>query len=213
MEIVPHKTPSWLKQMYPKRIWDYINTGEQEKTIYLTFDDGPIPKVTPWVLKTLDLFEAKASFFCIGNNLKKHPELASLIVKKGHSLGNHTQNHVNGWKTNFGEYVDDFQLAEAEFKKHKLKTNLFRPPYGRITSKQAEYILKQKQLLVMWDVLTKDYAQHLNPEPLLQKSIAATESGSIVVFHDSEKAFKNLSYILPEYLAHFRKLGYQFKAI
>lgn len=213
MEIVPHKTPAWLKQMYPKRIWDYKNTCEQEKTIYITFDDGPIPKVTPWVLKILDQFKAKASFFCIGNNLKKHSDLASLIVQKDHSLGNHTQNHVNGWKTNLDEYVNEFKLAEAEFQKLELKTGLFRPPYGRITSKQAECILEQQHQIIMWDVLTKDYAQHLEPEPLLVKSIEATESGSIIVFHDSEKAFQNLSYILPKYLEHFSELGFNFKAL
>ncbi|GGE03255.1 polysaccharide deacetylase family protein [Psychroflexus salis] len=213
MEIVPHQTPLWLKQLYPKRIWSFETTKQKEKTIYLTFDDGPIPKITPWVLATLQKYNAQASFFCIGENLQKHSKIAQQVIAAGHSLGNHTQHHVSGWKIGFNKYIEDFELAQKEFEKQDFETKLFRPPYGKITTKQASFLLQKKIKIIMWDVLTKDYAKHLNPKELLEKSILATSSGSIVVFHDSEKAYRNLQYILPKYLAHFSKLGYQFKAI
>lgn len=213
MDIIPHKTPFWLKQMYPKRIWDGVSANEGNKVIYLTFDDGPIPIVTPWVLEVLNEFSAKASFFCIGENLKKHREIAQQIVAGGHALGNHTLHHVNGWETPFKTYGKEVDETTNLFKKQNLKTDLFRPPYGRMTSKQAEYVLNKNYKIIMWDVLTKDYNTKLNPKILLQKSIEATVNGSIVVFHDSEKAFANLKFILPRYLKHFADLGYQFKAL
>jgi peptidoglycan/xylan/chitin deacetylase (PgdA/CDA1 family) len=213
MEIVPHKTPLWLKQLHPKRTWDYAETLASEKVIYLSFDDGPIPEVTPWVLQTLKAFQAKASFFCIGENLQKHPEIAKQVLAEEHGLGNHTFHHVNGWKTSFEDYSKEVTNTESIFEKLNIETKLFRPPYGKMTSKQADFVFGKEYNIIMWDVLTKDYNANLNAEKLLQNSIKATTSGSIIVFHDSKKAFKNLTYLLPKYLQHFSELGYTFKKI
>lgn len=213
MDVFPHKTPFWVKQLYPKRIWDMHGKENMQKTIYLSFDDGPIPKVTPWVLKTLKEFDAKASFFCIGENLQKHSEIAERALNEGHALGNHTFHHVNGWKTSLETYAEEVQQTADLFTQIELKTHLFRPPYGKINSKQADFILKKNYKIIMWDVLTKDYNQGLQAEDLLSKSIAATRNGSIVIFHDSEKAFENLTYILPKYLQHFSQLGFSFKKL
>lgn len=213
MDVIPHKTPFWLKRLYPKRVWDGYETATNQKVIYLSFDDGPIPMVTPWVLQTLKSFDAKASFFCIGDNLKKYPEIAKQVLASGHSLGNHTFHHVNGWETPFETYCKEVDKTSDVFKSFNLDTQLFRPPYGKMTSKQADFVLEKNYKILMWDVLSKDYNQKLKPERLLQKSIKATQNGSIVVFHDSKKAFKNLNYMLPKYLQHFSKLGYNFKKL
>lgn len=213
MEIIPHKTPHWLKQLYPKRTWDGCHFEHQKKTIYLSFDDGPIPKVTPWVLKTLKEFDAKASFFCIGENLQKYPEIAEQVLAGGHSLGNHTFHHVNGWKTSFETYCEEVDKTTDLFENLNLQAHLFRPPYGKMTSKQADFVLKKNYKIIMWDVLSKDYNQKMNSEILLQKTIKATTNGSIVIFHDSEKALENLTYILPKYLRHFSQLGFSFKKL
>lgn len=213
MEIIPHKTPLWLKQFYPKRIWDYYETAKNQKLIYLSFDDGPIPKVTPWVLETLEKFDAEASFFCIGENLQKHSSIAKEVISKGHSLGNHTFHHVNGWKTSLKNYSEEVDKTQLILEDLGIETLFFRPPYGKISTNQADFVLQKNYKIIMWDVLSKDYKQSLDPKESLQKSIEATTNGSIIVFHDSEKAFKNLSYILPRYLQHFSDLGYRFKRL
>lgn len=212
MYVVPHKTPTWLKLLYPKRIWNK-KPLDKDPSIYLTFDDGPIPEVTPWVLSVLEEYQAKATFFWIGENVQKHPEIAEQVIKKGHQIGNHTYHHINGWKAKEDEYYNEVKQTEEEFAKHKHKTKLFRPPYGRISSKQAKILFQKDYKIIMWDVLSKDFVATLNAEMLLQKSIRATQDGSIIVFHDSIKASKNLSYVLPKYLAYFTALGYTFKNI
>ncbi|WP_187349892.1 polysaccharide deacetylase family protein [Psychroflexus maritimus] len=208
--IIPIKSPAWWKKLMPKRRWNFSDT---EQSIYLTFDDGPIPEVTPWVLDCLKEYQAKATFFCIGNNIEKHPELFSRIIEEGHSVGNHTQNHLNAWKTKTELYLTNIQYAQETFYHHKSFTKLFRPPYGRLKRKQEEVLLAKGFDIIMWSVLSKDYNQKVTPEQCLKNIVENLVSGDIVVMHDSKKAQKNLMYSLPKMLEHFSKEGYVFKKI
>lgn len=208
--IIPIKSPAWWKKLMPKRRWNFSDT---EQSIYLTFDDGPIPEVTPWVLDCLKEYQAKATFFCIGNNIEKHPELFSRIIEEGHSVGNHTQNHLNAWKTKTELYLTNIQYAQETFYQHKSFTKLFRPPYGRLKRKQEEVLLAKGFDIIMWSVLSKDYNQKVTPEQCLKNIVENLVSGDIVVMHDSKKAQKNLMYSLPKMLEHFSKEGYVFKKI
>lgn len=193
-----------LKWLFPRYIWDIPST---EKVIYLTFDDGPIPEITPWVLETLAAYHAKATFFCVGDNVRKNHSTFQAILSAGHAVGNHTYHHINGWKSSLQNYLSD--VAEADL---LIPTTLFRPPYGRIKKNQATAVLASKSI-VMWSVLTRDYAASLSPETCLRRSIKQTKNGAIVLMHDSLKAEKNLRYVLPRYLAHFSALGYRFEAL
>ncbi len=212
------KTPAFLKKIYPEDlVW---NKSRTEKSIFLTFDDGPIPIVTPWVLKTLKNFHAKATFFCIGDNIVKHPEVFAQLKQEGHSVGNHTFNHLNGWRTD-----DDVYLSNYEKCQKLVPTNLFRPPYGRIKFSQVKKILKtpqlgkehavhdDKPLIIMWDVLSGDFDTKLAPEKCLKNVLKYTENGSVIVFHDSLKAWDRLAYVLPKALEHWSKEGFSFKAL
>ena len=196
--------------LFPRYIWRIKTT---EKKIYLTFDDGPIPKVTEWVLEQLAQFNAKATFFCVGENIIKHPEIFKKILNERHEVANHTQNHLKGWKTDNELYLDNFHLCENSIESFKKgKSNLFRPPYGQLKRKQADEILKTHKIL-MWSVLTKDYDANFDEIQCLENAIKKTRNGSIVLFHDSLKAQKNLQYVLPKYLEHFSKKGYRFEII
>lgn len=201
-----HKNNVVLPWLYPSFIW---HKSRKEKKIYLTFDDGPIPEVTEWVLHTLQSYQAKATFFCVGDNIHKHPRVYEKVKKAGHTTGNHTFNHLNGWKTSREVYLENIsrcrQVAGEEL-------HLFRPPYGKITRQQAALISHAYQI-IMWDVLSGDFDQHLSPAVCLQKSVKYTENGSIIIFHDSLKARKNLEYVLPRYLEHFCSLGYTFEKL
>lgn len=203
------KTPWWLKKIYPLYTWD-IKT--KEKVIYLTFDDGPHELATPFVLDELKKYNAKASFFCIGKNVAAHPDIYKRILDEGHSVGNHTYNHRNGWKTNDEEYLKD--VAEAA---KIIDTPLFRPPYGRIRSFQAKNIgiaLKSKaSKIIMWDVLSGDFDETLTREECLQNVILNVKKGSIVVFHDSQKAFRLLEFVLPRVLDFLDSKGYRFDVL
>ncbi|HEV7381109.1 MAG TPA: polysaccharide deacetylase family protein [Dyadobacter sp.] len=201
-----HYSPFWLKAFYPRYTW---HIPVQEKKIFLTFDDGPIPDVTEFVLDELTRFGAKATFFCIGDNVRKHPEVFSKLVQQGHSIGNHTFNHINGWKTDGDLYMNNIRMCDDQL---DLPTNLFRPPYGRITKAQAR-MLPAERKIVMWDVLSGDFSPKLSPQTCLAKSIEHTRPGSIILFHDSIKASKNMQHTLPRFLAHFAQQGYQFDAI
>ena len=185
-----------------------------EKKLYLTFDDGPIPEVTPWVLEQLGIYGAKATFFCVGDNLVKHPEVARLALAQGHVLGNHTFHHLKGWQTSFDDYLKNTALCQAELDALQPNTEarLFRPPYGRISPAQAA-TLRQTYELIMWDMLTNDYDATLSPEKCLEKAITHTQSGSIIVFHDSLKAQRNMEYALPRFLEHFSRMGYAFETL
>ena len=199
------KTPLLLKKLYPNHlIW---NKSREDKSIFLTFDDGPIPIVTPWVLKTLKKFNAKATFFCIGDNIIKHPIIFERLKTEGHSIGNHTFNHLKGWKTDNETYVAN------TLKCQKLtQTNLFRPPFGRIKKSQISDLKYQISNLkiIMWDVLSGDFDVNLSPEKCYQNVIENTENGSIIVFHDSLKAFDRLKYALPKTIQYLSDKGYQF---
>ncbi len=205
------KTPALLRYLFPDYIWRKSNI---EKNIYLTFDDGPIPVVTEFVLKQLAEFKAKASFFCVGENISRYPEIARQIVQQGHYLGNHTYNHLRGWATPTETYVQNIALCQEQIDQIQLKAGvkLFRPPYGRIKQKQFLKI-KSTYRVIMWDILTYDFDNTLAPEKILQQALKKTSSGSVVVFHDSVKAFPNLQYVLPRYLHYFAGQGYSFNVL
>lgn len=178
-----------------------------EKSVYLTFDDGPVPGPTEFVLEQLEKFQAKATFFCIGNNVKKNPGIYDQILAAGHTVGNHTFNHLNGWQCNTQDYVKDVSAA-AEV----ISSGLFRPPYGRIKKQQAQE-LKSDYEIVMWDVLSYDFDALVSPQKCYLNVVRYVQPGSIVVFHDSLKAFANLKYALPESLRFLKDEGYVFRAI
>lgn len=206
-------TPRFLRALYPTLVWQ-IDT--QDKSLYLTFDDGPHETATPFVLDTLKQFDAKATFFCIGKNVYQHKPLFERILAEGHAVGNHTQNHANGWDTNNYYYIKDVQLASE-----MIHSNLFRPPYGRIKRSQikelqnsdADYEENSAFKIIMWSVLSGDFDQKISKEKCLKNVLKNTENGSIIVFHDSAKAFEKMKYALPKTLEHFSKEGFQFKAI
>lgn len=218
------KSPLLLKWYYPSLLW---NKSRTEKVIYLTFDDGPIPNVTDFVLKTLKVFNAKATFFCIGDNIVKHPEVFERVKNDGHAIGNHTFNHLKGWKTDNETYLQNTLKCQE-----LTQTNLFRPPYGRIKKSQIRSLelgvwssefkapsnsqptTPNSQLqIIMWDVLSGDFDTKLSPEKCYQNVIKHTENGSIIVFHDSLKAFDRLSYALPKVLAYFTEKGFTFSTL
>ena len=201
-----HKSNFLLRSVYPEFLWRINN---QEPVIYLTFDDGPIPNVTEFVLEQLDKFAAQATFFCIGDNVRKHRDVYCQVIEAGHLLGNHTFNHLNGWKTEDDEYWANIDLCQRQL---GIETSLFRPPYGRIKKSQSAYILANYSV-VMWDVLSGDFDPSLAPEGCLRKTLHYTEPGSIVVFHDSIKAFPNMRYALPRLLRYYAMRGYEFRAL
>jgi peptidoglycan/xylan/chitin deacetylase (PgdA/CDA1 family) len=198
------KSPLLLKWFYSALTW---NKSRSQKIIYLTFDDGPVPNVTEFVLNTLKSFKIKATFFCIGDNIIKHPEVFERLKNEGHTIGNHTFNHLNGWKTTNNTYVQNFLKCQE-----LTQTNLFRPPYGRIKKSQISSLRSEVPQLeiIMWDVLSGDFDLSLSPEKCYQNIINNTGNGSIIVFHDSLKAFDRLKYALPKAIEYFLNEGYQF---
>jgi len=223
------KTPKFVQRMFPERVWTFQNSDlpavKTRNTIYLTFDDGPIPEVTLWVLEELKKHHAKATFFCIGENIEKHPDLFRRIIAEGHSVGNHTFNHRNGWKTSTEEYIDNVLKAEEEIMKwskveslmskdiinpispipnqpstinHQPPTlsNLFRPPYGKLTSRQSQILRQKGYKIIMWDVLSGDFDASISEDSCFRNVSENVKPGSIVVFHDSLKAEENLRYVL-----------------
>jgi peptidoglycan/xylan/chitin deacetylase (PgdA/CDA1 family) len=198
------KTPKFIQNLFPNFIWKIPSS---EKVIYLTFDDGPIPEVTPWVLETLEKFNAKATFFCVGENVKKHPETFKNVLDHGHSVGNHTYNHLNGWATDNIPYFHNVRHCA-----NLVKSVLFRPPYGRLMPKQAQF-LQRHYRIIMWDVLSGDFDPKISQEQCLNNVKIKTKPGSIIVFHDSLKAFEKLQFVLPKVLQHFIEKGYRFEAL
>ena len=201
------KTPGLLKKLYPKLLW---NENKSARCIYLTFDDGPIPIVTPFVLNILKQYNAKATFFCIGDNVRKHPEVFEQVKNGGHAIGNHTFNHLNGWHTDDKTYVDNFLQAD-----HLIGSKLFRPPYGRIKRSQVKLIQEAKPgiKIVMWNVLSADFDAAISPEKCLDNVIKNVKGGEIVLFHDSLKAHERMEYALPRALEYWSKQGFEFKTI
>ncbi|NEU09901.1 polysaccharide deacetylase family protein [Flavihumibacter sp. R14] len=197
-------SPFWLQWLYPSFVW---HKSRGEKFIYLTFDDGPIPVVTPFVLNTLKTFNAKATFFCIGDNIARHPEIYSQLLSEGHAVGNHTFNHLRGWDTSNRDYVDNFCQCDK-----MVDSLLFRPPYGRIKRSQVTQLreLKPELKIVMWDVLSGDFDNSIGPEKCLENVIKNARNGSIIVFHDSLKAYPRLQYALPATLEYLSSRGFKF---
>jgi len=204
------KTPRFVQKIFHNYSWRIKTT---KKEIYLTFDDGPVPDFTPWVLETLRLYEAKATFFCVGENIKKYPHIYQQIKDEGHGIGNHTFNHLQGWKTPTNKYIKNILKAESYLNDEadKKTKKLFRPPHGRIRPVQARILRKKGYKIIMWDVLSGDFDQSLSKELCLELTIKNIKNGSIVVFHDSDKSFKNLDYVLPKVLEHFTQEGYEFR--
>ncbi|MFT6850507.1 MAG: peptidoglycan/xylan/chitin deacetylase (PgdA/CDA1 family) [Sphingobacteriales bacterium] len=196
------KTPKILMKFMPEICW---HMDRKAKEIFLTFDDGPIPELTPWVLDQLKEYDAKATFFSVGENFKNHPEITKRIILEGHSIGNHTYNHLKGWKTSATSYIENFQKFETE----ALHTNLFRPPHGKIKSSQRKEIIKTHDI-VMWDILSGDFDQTVSPQQCAKNVIDNATNGSIIVFHDNIKATNNLKLALPATLKHFSEKGFSF---
>ena len=193
------KTHSFIKKIFKNFVWDIPN---YENKIFLTFDDGPTPEITNWVLDELKKYNAKATFFCIGNNIQKYPEIYQNLIEDGHSVGNHTFDHLNGWKNNAEKYIKNVLLAENFI---NAQPKLFRPPYGKIKTFQANKLRKLGYKIIMWDVLSADFDNEITPEKYLQNVLSNIKSGSIIVFHDSQKASKNLKYVFPKTLEFLSK--------
>ena len=196
--------PHLFRWIFPNYTWK-VKTSK--KKVYFTFDDGPHPEITPWVLEQLAVYNAKATFFMVGENIEKYPDIFEQVKLHGHQIGNHTFNHLNGWETNNDSYFQSMQQCQE-----LTKTNLFRPPYGRIKKSQAKQISKTHQI-IMWNRLSRDYEINLNIQESLKAMKLLPANGSIFVFHDSEKAFKNLQVLLPQLLQFYKNEGYVFESL
>ena len=197
--------PAWfLRWLYPDALW---RMNKHERAVYLTFDDGPIPEVTPWVLDVLDHYGIKATFFMVGDNVRRHPELLEEVRRRGHAVGNHTMHHLQGMKVTAYRYMHD--ISEAN---DLIDSPLFRPPHGLLRWKQARAI-KDRYNLVMYDLVTRDYSKKLNPEQVFNNVRRYARNGSIIVFHDSLKAEKNMKAVLPRAIEYLRSLGYEFEPL
>jgi peptidoglycan/xylan/chitin deacetylase (PgdA/CDA1 family) len=198
------KTNRIIKWIFPNYVWNIPN---DEQKVFLTFDDGPTPEITEWVLEQLKLHNAQATFFCIGNNIEKYPEIFQKTIAEGHAIGNHTFDHLNGWKTTTEVYIENVKLYETQ--NPKLVTrNLFRPPYGKIKHSQSKILRKLGYKIIMWDVLSRDYDQSISATQCLENVLSNIETGSIIVFHDSVKAEHNLKYVLPKTLEFLKEKGF-----
>ena len=194
--------PKILRWLYPNALW---RMNPNEKAVYLTFDDGPIPEITPWVLDLLDKYGIKATFFLVGDNVRKHPKEFQMILDRGHRVGNHTFNHIGGFKHLSYNYLENTNQADA-----LIKSNLFRPPNGWM--RWGQYIvLSHRYTIVMWDLVTRDYSKRLNGRQVLAKVKKYVRNGSIITFHDSIKAEKNMKYALPRAIEWLQEQGYAFK--
>ena len=183
-------------------IWDFKSDKNKNK-VFLTFDDGPTEEITTWIIETLAKYNAKATFFCLGKNVELLPHQFEAMKNAGHVVANHSYSHIKGWGVSAGRYIEDIDLAD-EF----IHSNIFRPPYGRITTSQSRR-LSERYNIIMWDVLSQDYSPLISPKRCLRNVINNVESGSIVVFHDSEKAFRRLRYVLPRVLEFLYNNGYE----
>lgn len=202
-------TPNWLKKLFTQNvIWDMPN--DSEPSVYITFDDGPHPEITPFVLQQLEVYNAKATFFCVGNNVEKNLNVYNSIISKGHAVGNHTFDHLKGWKTDNHTYIKNIEKASQY-----IKSNLFRPPYGKIKLSQKRELLNRNSniKIIMWSVLSADFDTNISPKKCLNNVISNIKPGSIVIFHDSEKALERMSFALPEVLKFCKEKKWKMKAI
>ena len=195
--------PQFIRYLYPSAIW---RMDKDERAVYLTFDDGPIPRVTPWVLDILDRYGIKATFFMVGDNIRKHPDEFRMVVERGHRIGNHTFNHIRGLSYDINSYMENTDKASEVM----MNTNLFRPPHGYMSPKQyAE--LKKRYKIIMWDLVTRDYNRKFTGEQILQKVKKYVRNGSIITFHGSLKSEENIRYALPKAIEWLMEQGYEFK--
>ena len=194
--------PKLLRWLYPRALW---RMDKNVKAVYLTFDDGPIPEITPWVLDLLDKYNIKATFFLVGDNVRKHPEEFQMILNRGHRVGNHTFNHIGGFKHLSYNYLENTNQADE-----LIKSNLFRPPHGWM--RWGQYmVLSHRYTVVMWDLVTRDYSKRLNGRQVLRIVKKYARNGSIITFHDSIKSEKNMKYALPRAIEWLLEQGYEFK--
>jgi peptidoglycan-N-acetylglucosamine deacetylase len=201
------KTPWWLKKLYPDCLWDITS---KEKILYLSFDDGPHLTITPFILDLLKKYNAKATFFCIGDNVTRYPEIYQRLLSEGHAVGNHTHHHINGWKSGDEKYIADVEKAAIYIKSH-----LFRPPYGRVSRSQIKRLRSGERpyKIVMWNILAGDWDPDLQPLKCYSRIKNRISTGDIIVFHDSEKAWDRMSYAVPLLLKDFSERGYKFEVI
>lgn len=209
------KTNYIVKRIFPNYVWDIPN---HQNKVFLTFDDGPTPEITEWTLEQLKKYDAKATFFCIGNNIEKHPDIFQKIIQEKHAIGNHTFNHLKGWETSTEVYIENVKTCTSSIFKNSETTNdqqpttdnrqLFRPPYGKIKPSQSRILRKLGYQIIMWDVLSYDFDKTITPEKCLQNVLNKVQSGSIIVFHDSIKAEQNLRFVLPKTLAFLKEKGF-----
>ncbi len=204
------KTNRLIKKVFPNYVWDIPNDS---KKVFLTFDDGPTPEITQWVLSQLKQHHAKATFFCIGNNIENHPELFQKILADGHLIGNHTFDHLNGWKQENGKYLENVAACAESIKKRTESNDLFRPPYGKVKRSQTKMLKALGYKIVMWDILSADFDHRITPQQCLDNVIKNVQSGSVIIFHDSVKGFKNLEYALPKTLEFLKENGFECAAI
>lgn len=194
----------FLRWIYPRALW---RMNRREKAVYLTFDDGPIPEATPFILDTLDHFQIKATFFMVGDNVRKHPDVFRMVVERGHRIGNHTYNHIGGFK-----YLSKNYLANTDKANEMLQTDLFRPPHGWM--RWIQYlVLRRKYRIVMWDLVTRDYSKWLTAEDVFRNVRKYARNGSIITFHDSLKSIDKLRTALPQSIQWLKDQGYEFKTI
>lgn len=202
-KIMRIKPPRFIRHLYPEMIWSI----EDNEGIYLTFDDGPTPGVTEWILNTLDRYDAKATFFVLGKNVELYPDLYQMILERGHKVGNHSYSHQKGWGMSLERYIEDVDFASS-----MVQSELFRPPYARITPAQLRSIAKRYRV-VMWSILSRDYNRHISPKACLRGTIRDLRGGDIVSLHDSAKSFRNTSYVLPALLRKAREMGLEYKIL
>ena len=206
------KTPNVISTLYKNQVWSF---SKEEKNIYLTFDDGPTPKITEWVIDTLKQYNAQATFFCIGKNIEQNPTIFKKIIDNGHAIGNHTYEHLNGWKSKKKEYLTSVLKTEKIISKfvQAPSKKLFRPPYGRIRITQTNELSKNNYKVIMWSVLSGDFDREISNDQCIKNVINNSNNGDIIVFHDSEKAFDKLQVVLPKTLEFLNEKGYNFKKI
>jgi peptidoglycan/xylan/chitin deacetylase (PgdA/CDA1 family) len=210
------KAPALLKRFNRRLLWDKKDELTASPRVYLTFDDGPVPEVTPWVWDTLAQFDAQATFFCVGENVDRYPALYQETLRRHHVVGNHTYHHLNAWRTDAVTYQQDIDRCAQALQEHhpllKKPSALFRPPYGKVRFRQIRQ-LTTHYTLVMWDILSGDYDANFSAETCWRKCVRHTQPGTIIIFHDSLKAKRNLTYVLPRYLEHFAQAGYTFTTL
>jgi peptidoglycan/xylan/chitin deacetylase (PgdA/CDA1 family) len=202
--MIIEQPPKFFRALYPQALF---RMDPNEKAVYLTFDDGPIPEVTPWVLALLSKHSIKATFFMVGDNIRKHPDEFRMVVEAGHRIGNHTYNHIRGFEYTAEEYLDNVEKANK-----LMHTDIFRPPHGHVGFRQY-HTLKKHYRIVMWDLVTRDYSKHMKPEEVLDNVKRYVRNGSIITFHDSLKSWRNgnLQYALPKAIEYLKHEGYEFR--